>query len=135
MKPDELHENVLKARSEFYETNDCTVQAIALATGEGYEMAHYAMQCAGRLPRKGSSIGAMKRAAHQLGFSMTRVPLREYSAKTAISLERNSLKGAYIVEFKWHVAAMVGGKVLDWVQGRRFRLLSLYKIEKISQKP
>jgi len=133
MNSDELYNlyQTAKFRSdEFYETNDCTVTSIAIATGEGYEMAHYAMEEAGRVPRRGATIAKMRKACEMLGYEMVRVEPATYKARTPITLERENLPGAYIVSFATHVAAVVDGKVLDWVQGRRFRIESLFKITK-----
>jgi hypothetical protein len=128
MKPEELYQNVLKARSEFFEANDCTVKAIAIATGEGYDMAHYALECAGRKARKGTSLGRMKEALNLLGYTWHRMKREDFSARTPISLEREALPGNYIVSFNTHVAAVIDGEILDWCKGRRFRIEALYKV-------
>jgi hypothetical protein len=128
MKPDELYENVKKARAEYFEANDCTVMAIAIATGESYGMAHYAMECAGRIARRGAGLADMKRALNSLGWTWHRMKREDFSARTPISLEREALPGTYIVSFRSHVAAMVDGEIFDWIKGRRHRIEALYMV-------
>lgn len=114
------------------ERADCTVRAIAITTGEGYELAHYALEEQGRRPRSGTSICNMKDACKELGYSMERVEREAYRdrAKTAITASRLGWRGAFVLSFSEHVAAMVDGEVFDWVNGRRHRLQNIYRIVK-----
>lgn len=126
------YSQVLIERGQFRETNDCAVKALALATGESYEMAHYALECVGRLPRRGTSMQRIRAAAESLGYTWETVDHDNYSARTPVTLEREwqkrGIRGGFIVEFVGHVAAIVDGEVLDWTQGRRHRIWDIHKV-------
>lgn len=130
MNPEEMYANVLQQRSEFCEANDCAVKALALVTGESYEMAHYALECQGRVPRDGTYTHQTLTALEELGFTWKRTGSEDIPARTAITLQRLNWPGRYLVNYAGHVAAMVDGQVLDWTRTKRNRILSVYKIEK-----
>jgi len=125
------YEQVKEASWKSGESRDCTVRSIALTTGEGYEMAHYALEEQGRVRRMSTSICSMFDACKSLGYKMERMKPEEYAgAKTAISAARMNLPGRYILSFSGHVAAMIDGKVLDWTEGRRHRIERIYRVTK-----
>lgn len=130
----ELYSTCKYKSYEYGERADCTVRAVAMTTGEGYELAHYALEEQGRRPRKASSIGAMKSACVELGYTMERLDhnLWRTKARTAITAARLGWQGSFVLVFDAHVAAMIDGEVFDWVKGRRHRLQGVYKIVKNS---
>ena len=130
---EELYNECKEQSYAYGERADCTVRAIAMTTGEGYELAHYALEEQGRQPKHGTSIGNMKRACKELGYSMERLPRRDYheSAKTAVTAARLGWQGAFVLSFDTHVAAMVDGEVFDWIKGRRHRIHNIYRITKL----
>lgn len=140
-----------KRTAELGETNDCTVKAVAIATGEGYDKAHAHLKSLGRKPRKGffwhqDSVVGWKNypvnqyplgtegyitGLHRLGYKATEVT--DFDAKTVISLERDPklAKGRYIIEVRRHALAMVDGQVIDHSKGTRRRPNKIWKIEPI----
>lgn len=114
------------------ETNDCSVRALAVVTGEDYEAAHRALQAEGRKHRKGSTMPAIAKAAKRLGYTMIRGDRRNYVAKTVRTAERdrNLRRGAFMLEVRSHVAGMVDGQIVDWSEGRLHRIKAVWEITK-----
>lgn len=129
---EELYNECNEKSYSYGERADCTVRSIAITTGEGYELAHYALEEQGREPKSGTSIGNMTRACKELGYTMERMRRADYieHAKTAITAARLGWQGAFVLSFDTHVAAMVDGQVFDWIKGRRHRIHNIYKIVK-----
>lgn len=134
------HSAASKAKGE---TNDCTVRALAAATGESYEDAHAALAKHGRPYRKGpKALGnrlngrititcpALEKAARDLGYDFRIMEPSEYSAKTMVTAarDRKLAKGHYICMVRGHVAAVVNGEVIDWTDGRRHQIKEVYQI-------
>ena len=132
---DLLYRDCKAASYEKNESEDCTVRAIAITTGEGYDLAHYAMEEQGRKRGRGTSIANMKRVCDQLGYKMVRVERQTYAgrAKTIITAARWGWKGAFIISTRGHVAGMVDGKVYDWADGTRKRINNIYRITTIEE--
>ena len=132
LSPDKLLRDCKSASYALDEKNDCTVRAIAITTGEGYDMAHYAMEEHGRRKGKGAQLYAMKDACEALGYEMLKLHRDKWEdvAKTATTATKLQWPGRYIISFRGHVAAMVDGDIYDWVKGRRHRILDIYHIVK-----
>ena len=130
MTNDELKTAVWEASSNRGERNDCTVKALALATGLDYSVCHAQLAKEGRRKGCGTTFANVQLAAQHLGFMMKRRNRREYRAKTMISAERDSSlrHGNLILGTCNHAAAMIDGKILDWTEGRRNRIQSVYVI-------
>ena len=120
------------------EHNDCTVRALTATTGLPYDVCHAQLKKQGRKNRKGCHwyIEGPK-AAKALGFTMRAMTPDEYNAKTMVSAERDTslASGAYAVLVRGHVAGMVDGKVIDWSQGRRHRIKTVYHVTKDANAP
>lgn len=131
MNSSDLYDECRIASSLKLEAQDCTVMALAIATGEGYNMAHYAMEDCGRMRWRATSMNTMGQAAKALGYTMTKVLPRYYkdTAKTAITAERLGWKGSYLIEYDGHVAAMVDSNIHDWTSGRRHRILDIWLVK------
>lgn len=131
------------------ETNDCTVVALAAATGCGYDKAHELLQRRGRKPRRGFSMHQVADAAKELGFSVTRVAASEFVSKYP-EPHRSVLKGVtshhpdrfnkvwrdghnYWLCNSRHVLAVVNGTTIDWSRGRALRCDQIWRIEKSEQ--
>lgn len=109
------------------ERNDCSVKAVAIACDVPYKVAHKAFAKVGRINRKGVSLSQIDNAIKSLGFKWEAVP---HSAKTMTTLDKDVAvqSGHYIANVRGHVAAVVNGKVEDWSEGRRNRLLTVFKV-------
>ena len=122
--------NYAKAKSiavEAFETNDCSVKAVAIACNVAYRVAHKAMKNQGRRNRQGSYVPNIHRAIESLGFKVERI---EFSAKTVTSLESDPAvqKGHFVAYISRHILAVKDGVVEDWSQGSRRRLESVYRV-------
>ena len=113
------------------ETNDCSVKAVSIACDVSYSVAHKALRLQGRPNGKGVNMLQIIRAVVSIGYSMERVVFR---AKTVATIGRDSnlYNGYYIANVRGHVAAVVNGKVEDWTDGRRHKLLAVYKIKPVA---
>jgi hypothetical protein len=122
---------VWNASSKQHENNDCTVKALAIATGLDYSVVHAAFTKAGRKNRKGCNRRITKIAAAALGFDMEPTV---FSAKTAITVERDRRlqSGRYVIGMTRHLAAMVDGKLHDWSKGRRKRINNVWTLTPIA---
>lgn len=128
---EKLYKTTLAKSDEYGESCDCAVRAVAIATGEGYDMAHYFMTENGRKKRRGTYFYTTLEVLKDLGYSCVKIDKPE-DIKTAITLERHGgdLMGSFLVRFPEHLAAFVDGRLLDYYKGRRCRVRSLYKVEK-----
>ena len=102
-----------RSRGEY---NDCTVKALAIATGLPYDDAHKALADLGRKPRRGCywhQVG--EKAANALGFNMRQLTADEYNCKTIKTAGRDKAlsSGVYTIHMRGHVAAMIDGEVID----------------------
>ena len=137
----DLKAAIWEASKAHNEHRDCTVKALAVATGEPYAKVHRAMAEAGRKPRRGAHIHVMERAAEAMGYSVTRVARRNaegrpnFTAKTVRTAERDrrlANMGRLFLSMSGHVAGMIDGKVLDWTEGRLHRIRAAYVVERMS---
>lgn len=125
------------------ETNDCTVRALAAASGASYREAHAALAKHGRPHRKGPKAAwaqnngrrfidcpALRKAALELGCSWKVLEPTDYSAKTMTTAprDRRLANGRFICMVSGHVAAVVDGEVIDWTDGRRHRIKEVYQV-------
>lgn len=133
-KHSEKFTTLLEASKSRRETKDCTVKAVAAATGCSYSDAHAAMAKTGRKPRKGSHCSNMVTACKSLGFTMERLQRSEYRAKTMRTAPRDARfqHGEYIMATSGHVAAVVDGDVIDWTTGRLHRIQAAYQVRPIA---
>lgn len=116
-----------KASTRVCETNDCGVKAVSILCDVPYHVAHRAMKKQGRKDRKGSSYYGIGRAIQSLGFHTA---LIDVSAKTMATISRDPevQQGYYAVFVKQHIASVVNGKVEDWTQGRRHKIIQVLKV-------
>lgn len=129
------------------EENDCTVRAVALATGIGYDKAHTHLASLGRKPRKGfvhDFDGTLWRnyrevpkgregyitGMHRIGFKA--ITVKTYEGKTLGKVSRHLGKGNFIVQSTGHASAVIDGKLIDWASdSSRLRVKQVWKIEPI----
>lgn len=112
------------------ETNDCTVRCLSVVTGLDYDICHAQLAKQGRKNRKGCHWYVEgPKAAKALGFDLRLMGRDEFNAKTMITAERdrNLRTGNFAILVSRHVAGMVDGKVIDWSQGKRKRIMAAYE--------
>lgn len=127
------------------EENDCTVRALANASGMPYRLAHKIMRKAGRVERRGMTTDQWVPVLDRLGFTLqsihgTTKGARYLSHKTGkvpqpgITLDNllNRLGyGRFIIKIRGHVLAVVDGKVLDYGHNAAgSKVQAVYKLEK-----
>jgi len=109
------------------ETNDCTVRALASASGMHYEKAHALLKKNGRKDRCGARFYTMQKAYNEANFSLHSVHgttnqakyvarITSTKAQEGITLGKllpRLTKGSFIVNVTSHAIAVVDGKVLD----------------------
>lgn len=96
----------------FTERNDCTVRAVAIATGTPYDKVHAELEWRGRRPGQGfplTSEGHLK----DFGFKPYYIP-RPQGVKPRLSTVVSHVqKGRFIVQTRAHVFAIVDGVAFD----------------------
>lgn len=126
----------------YNERNDCTVKALAIATGIDYLDAHTALKKQGRGDRQGCMKPQQEKALNSVGYSIERLArykltpsgrrcgvMKEYRGKTMTTVAKYlDPSKVYWIYTSGHVAAVVNGKVEDWTEGRRHRVLDVCEI-------
>lgn len=138
-------DTVWKDSEKFGEKNDCSVKAVALATGTKYSKVHYAFKKQGRKEGRGTHFYQQVAVLRELGFELKLVHVGHYNdpkvknkfkAKTVTTLERElPSRGIFLVYTSGHMLCARGGKILDWTQGRRHQLRDIYRVVKIKPEP
>lgn len=146
---------VSKRSKKWGETNDCTVKALAIATGNTYEVAHGALALRGRSFRKGIHMHHVFKALNDLGFEREKVfdrwaldhgpdfaesssfheEAKRYrrsrwaNVKTVRTLpEHLPKRGVFLIQTRGHVFCARAGEVHDWTEGRRHRITKIHRI-------
>jgi hypothetical protein len=141
------------ARDEFDENNDCSVQCVAHLCDIPYAVAHAAFAKYGRKPRDGVYDKVIRSVILSLGFR-----IREWSASERIQMiysypgvhrglstitthhPRRFAKAWSKVAHKrlalftrGHVAAFKDGEVTDWTINKSYAVLEIWEVSKIDQ--
>lgn len=158
-----LFEKVNKRSRKWGESNDCTVKALAIATGIPYEQAHGLLALRGRSYRKGTDMSSIWSAMRELGWTATTVVDRKkiefhdrwtalghkmtttdevkkmrkhrlYPAKTIKTLpDYLPSRGIFLVETASHVLCVRAGQIHDWTKNRRHRITKIHQISRIKE--
>ena len=158
-----LFEKVNKRSRKWGESNDCTVKALAIATGIPYEQAHGLLALRGRSYRKGTDMSSIWSAMRELGWTATTVVDRKkiefhdrwtalghkmtttdevkkmrkhrlYPAKTIKTLpDYLPSRGIFLVETSSHVLCVRAGQIHDWTKNRRHRITKIHQISRIKE--
>jgi len=148
----DLYEKMNRRSDRWRECNDCTVKALAIATGKTYEQAHGALALRGRNFRKGTTMSTVWLAASDLGFTKKEVFCRYFSerdhlyppdkekaakyrrsrwakGKTIKAIKPHLPKrGAYLIQTSTHILCVRAGEVHDWTSDRRHRIVKVHHI-------
>lgn len=99
-----------------WERNDCSVRAMAAATGRTYEQSHAALKVAGRENLRGCRAAVLTQALG-LPFETTGIEAKARgfpdTRPTAAKFVREHTTGIYIVFVTGHFFALVNGVQLD----------------------
>lgn len=108
----------------------CAPIAMALTSGETFDDCHEMLTILGlrKGKRTGTTYEGHMKGLHELGFNTTRCLVPNH-IKTNITL-RGKLdpNKKYIIEYSGHVAAYVNGKIEDWSDGRRKRVIGIVEV-------
>lgn len=137
------------ATADGLETNDCTVRALANASGMPYEDAHVLLKKYGRKNRCGAKFSTMHSAYNEAGFVLNSVHgttgqarfvarFTKREAEAGITLGKILPKltfGEYIVNVTGHAVAVVNGKLIDTFDNpSNKRVVAVFKkIEKFGE--
>lgn len=138
---------VWKDSEKFGERNDCSVKAVALATGTQYAKVHYEFAKQGRKQGRGTHRWQQEAVLAAFGFELKlvhshraglswalpeeQVLKNKFKAKTVTTLERElPSRGVFLVYTRGHMLCARGGKILDWTQGRRHQIKEVYRVVK-----
>ena len=113
------------------EHSDCSVIATSIVCRVPYNHAHKALASQGRRCGGGAYLSWTLSAARGLGCKVDSIPFgkqKNGSGWTAASIGKRFPRGYYLVSMKGHIAALVNGEMQDWTDGRRHRVLSVYKV-------
>ena len=124
------YETIKKKSQRQKEKNDCSVKAVALATGRDYDEVHDAFNRAGRKIRHTTPRVITDQVVENMGYIWVDVTLN-YDAKTVRMLEKEVTKRKTLIVFVCkHVLCLRNGKVQDWTAGRMHRVQEIFELEK-----
>lgn len=126
--------NTYKALSEYSDAkghrNQCVPIAVSLVSGVSFDKAHEMLIESGARISKTSltrNTGAVE-VLNTLGFEVKEIPVPK-GVKTSTTLAGGLPKeGKFLVTYRGHIAAYVGGKIEDWLVGTRHRVLKVYEV-------
>lgn len=147
-QPSADYQAIRDAARKAGEKGDCSVIAVSIACGVSYEAALAALTAAGRKPREGAYLYQIEKAINALGFRKINWRTDEMQARIdsypGAHCNLKSITTHHPVRFarQWadvadqslilitprHVAAMKGGRVHDWTEGRAVRVTSIWSI-------
>ena len=111
--------------------NFCTVIALAFALNISPRAAQNRLAAYGRRKGKGTTIYVLLAAITAGGKSWKRLEKHPCTkAKTMGSLMKTiPRRGTFLIYQTTHVAIVRDGEVMDWSEGRRKRIIAVYRIE------
>lgn len=120
-----LKDPLLQGRDSMNETNDCVIIAISLVTKIPYKEVHAIFAEAGRKPRTGLSpieyIPVLRQMGYKIEVEQDPRKLTDGSRFTGKTIQgaKRFKTGRHLVRFKRHLAALIDGQLMDWVDGKR----------------
>jgi hypothetical protein len=137
-----MYQEIRDNSKSFNEKNDCTVVAVAAATGVRYSVAHQEMSNAGRKRHKGAKPDLVLKALKELGFKTKKVTIKQIQKSYPPKYRPNTLTPSqvrmlqdvwkngktYVCFTSSHALTVVDGEVADWSDGRCHRITSLYEV-------
>lgn len=139
-----------------YETNDCTVKALAIAGNMSYSHAHDICKKRGRKAHGGLDLKdhlncfldaglevnmiydshgghatmSIKNPCNELYWLAPDITQPNGSRYTPKTITRICKDGNYIAYTRGHVLSIIDGEVQDWTEGRKHHIKALFKIER-----
>ena len=129
MKQYEDADKIYKIGHKYYkDKNNCSVVAVAVATGVGYGAAFKALEKKGRIRGRGASTSQIINALDLLGYKVRTVEKDFKTVKTVT--DRLPSTGNFLAYTPSHVLSIRNGRVIDWTEGRRHRIYSVSEVIK-----
>jgi hypothetical protein len=120
-------------RLSFGEYNDCGVKALSVCCEVDYRDALAALELAGRQPKGGTMRYMYNIALPLLDCEMEDVS-DQFSSKTIRTLQREldakGDKSNYLISVRNHAVGVKAGKIIDWTEGRCYRILKISRVIK-----
>lgn len=112
------------------EKNDCAVKAIAITHNVEYTVVHKLLHAEGRVNRTGTYNHQQKAVSKKLGATFIETIPRKAGGRyiSVATIGKYFPIGRHMVFVRGHVLALVNGKVEDWTQGRKHRVLNVWTI-------
>jgi len=121
---------VYKIGHKYYnDSNNCSVVAVSICTGKAYGTALNTLAKLGRRIRQGAYPSMIMKAIELHGFNLIPYKLAKYGTVSTITKKLPS-KGKFLIFVSGHVLTVRDGKVMDWTEGRRHRIRSVYQVVK-----
>jgi hypothetical protein len=129
------------------EDNDCSVIAVAAATGVPYKKVHELMAEHGRKSRDGTPIWATINTVKALGFTMTRIhrltfinryPSPHNTLKSVTSYHMARFPAAwqdgntYLLMNAHHMFCVINGHNIDWSHNKALRATHIWQVKRNS---
>lgn len=111
------------------DTGHCSVVAVAVSCNVGYGRALKEMSKQGRMLRTGANVLQIHDAIRELGFDVVRHKLDVNGTVSTITRKLPKL-GTFIAYVRGHILTVRDGEVIDWSEGRRHRIISVYEVVK-----
>lgn len=124
------------------EKNDCAIIALAIVTGNNYNVVKSVLQSKGRKPNQGTELFRVTAALKQLGYDFFEIRDHRHHygkslidtmpfsyQKTLLTMSRHFIPHQkYLVVTTKHIVAVTGGKIQDWSECRRLRIRSIMRV-------
>lgn len=105
---------------------DCSIRAVVAATGSDYDTVWHMFKAAGRRTGKRTPTAVTNAVVAKLGFKFE--PWR-VDGKTITTVERElPSSGAFLINVRGHILAVVDGLTHDWAAGRRHHVENVRRV-------
>lgn len=133
-RKDYTYAELAKIGQRYYnDAGFCGVIALSTAAQVSYGKARAYLERSGRITRKGTTLDQQIEAGDLLGISARRdYPLISQFYGKPVSVVTRSLSqdAVWYITTKGHIFCMANGVVNDWMKDRKFKVTSIYKIER-----
>ena len=147
-------------RNKGFDTKDCAVIAVSIATDTDYDVVHSMMKKHGRKDGKGTHMDITTKTLQELGWTtntlredaykwgrgrykkvkrvLSTVVGRSYELLKFVDCDtvnqmskRRLPQGRYLVQTRGHILTVKDGKVHDWTNGRKHRPVRILELVKL----
>tara|TARA_R100001463_G_scaffold2401_5_gene10161 strand:- start:2030 stop:2419 length:390 start_codon:yes stop_codon:yes gene_type:complete len=120
-----IPQSILAEKKAIQDTNDCTVIAVAIATGKSYKEVHEVFRLSGRKPKRGCTTWMVEKVLFRLGYHVEKLETWRGKTCATLSLPRQNNYIAFTTD---HALAVKFGLIKDWTDGKRNRIKEVWEI-------